>query len=166
MEVILGRRSIRKFTSETIPEADVKKLLEAAMSAPSACNQQPWHFIIIREKSTHQKIMNIHNYSKMLKDAAIAIVVCADPDLQTCPGYWVQDVSAATENILIAVEALGYGATWCGVYPDDERVWKIKELLEIPKQVVPLNVIAIGVPDEEKPPSQRYRESRVHYDKW
>ena len=123
-------------------------------------------FIIIREKSTHQKIMNIHNYSKMLKDAAIAIVVCADPDLQTCPGYWVQDVSAATENILIAVEALGYGATWCGVYPDDERVWKIKELLEIPKQVVPLNVIAIGVPDEEKPPSQRYRESRVHYDKW
>ena len=166
MKVILGRRSIRKFTGENIPDEDVKRFLEAAMAAPSACNQQPWHFVVVRDKKTHEKIMDIHPYTKMLEKSSVAILVCADPDLQTCPGYWVQDVSAATENLLLAVHAMSYGATWCGVYPSDERVWKVRELLGLPKQVVPLNVIAIGVPDEEKPPADRYNEDRVHHEKW
>jgi nitroreductase len=166
MKIILGRRSIRKFTGETIPDEDVKKILEAAMAAPSACNQQPWHFIVVRDKKTHDRIMEIQPYTKMLGEAALSIIVCADPDLQTCPGFWVQDVSAATQNILLSVEALGYGATWCGIYPNDDRAWEIKKLLELPKQVIPLNVIAIGVPDEEKPPSNRYNEERVHHEKW
>jgi nitroreductase len=166
MKVILGRRSIRKFTGAQIPDEDVKKLLEAAMSAPSACNQQPWHFVVVRDKKTHEKIMEIQPYTKMLEKASLAVVVCADPDLQTCPGYWVQDVSAATENILLAVHALGYGATWCGIYPRDDPVWKLRELIGLPKNVVPLNVIAIGVPDEEKPPANRYNEDRVHHEKW
>ena len=166
MKAILGRRSIRKFTGAHIPDEDVKKLLEAAMSAPSACNQQPWHFVVVRDKKTHEKIMEIQPYTKMLEKASLAVVVCADPDLQTCPGYWVQDVSAATENILLAVHALGYGATWCGIYPRDDPVWKLRELIGLPKNVIPLNVIAIGVPDEEKPPSNRYNEDRVHHEKW
>ncbi|MBE0633220.1 nitroreductase family protein [Candidatus Bathyarchaeota archaeon] len=166
MKAILGRRSIRKFTGAQIPDEDVKKLLEAAMSAPSACNQQPWHFVVVRDKKTHEKIMEIQPYTKMLEKASLAVVVCADPDLQTCPGYWVQDVSAATENILLAVHALGYGATWCGIYPRDDPVWKLRELIGLPKNVVPLNVIAIGVPDEEKPPANRYNEDRVHHEKW
>jgi nitroreductase len=166
LQAILGRRSIRKFTGESIPDKDVTKILEAAMAAPSACNQQPWHFIIIRDKETHEKIVEIHPNSRMLDKASIAILVCADLELQTCPGYWVQDVSAATENIMIAVHALGYGATWCGVYPIDERVWGIKELLNLPKNVIPLNVIAVGVPDEEKSPAHRYKIERVHQEKW
>lgn len=166
MKAILGRRSIRKFTGAHIPDEDVKKLLEAAMSAPSACNQQPWHFVVVRDKKTHEKIMEIQPYTKMLEKASLAVVVCADPDLQTCPGYWVQDVSAATENILLAVHALGYGATWCGIYPRDDPVWKLRELIGLPKNVIPLNVIAIGVPDEEKPPANRYNEDRVHHEKW
>lgn len=166
MQTILGRRSIRKFTGEQIPDEDIKKLLEAAMAAPSACNQQPWHFIVVKDKTTHDKIMEIQPYTRMLEKAALAILVCADPELQTCPGYWVQDASAATENILLAVKAMGYGATWCGLYPNDDRVWQIKELFDMPKQVMPLNVIAIGVPDEEKPPSNRYNEDRVHHEKW
>ena len=166
LKAILGRRSIRKFTGENIPDGDVKKFLEAAMAAPSACNQQPWHFIVLRDKKTHEEIMEIHTHSKMLSKAALGIIVCADPDLQTCPGFWVQDVSAATENILLAVHSLGYGATWCGIYPDDDRVWKIRELLEIPKNVFPLCIIAIGVPDKEKPPSNRYKQDRIHFEKW
>ena len=166
MKVILGRRSIRKFTGETIPDEDVKKILEGAMAAPSACNQQPWHFVVVRDKKTHDRIMEIQPYTKMLEKASLAIIVCADPELQTCRGYWVQDVSAATQNILLSVEALGYGATWCGFYPNDDRVWELRKLLEMPNQVVPLNVIAIGVPDEEKPPSNRYNEERVHHEKW
>ncbi len=166
MKVILGRRSIRKFTGESITDEDITKILEAAMAAPSACNQQPWHFIVVRNKKTHEKIMKIQPYTKMLEKASIAVIVCADPDLQTCPGFWVQDVSASTENLLLAVEAMGYGATWCGIYPNDDRVWELKELLGLPKQVISLNVIAIGVPDEKKPPSNRYNEDRVHYEKW
>ena len=166
MKAILGRRSIRKFTGEKIPEVDVKKFLEAAMAAPSACNQQPWHFVVIEDKKSFNKIMEIQPYTKMLEKASHAIVVCADPELQTCPGFWVQDITAATENLLLAVHALGYGATWCGIYPNDNPVWGIRELLSLPKNIMPLNVIAIGVPDEEKPPSNRYNPERVHHEKW
>lgn len=166
MKAILGRRSIRKFTGEKIPEEDVKKFLEAAMAAPSACNQQPWHFVVIEDKKSFNKIMEIQPYTRMLEKASHAIVVCADPELQTCPGFWVQDITAATENLLLAVHALGYGATWCGIYPNDNPVWGIRELLSLPKNIMPLNVIAIGVPDEEKPPSDRYKEERVHHEKW
>ena len=166
MKAILGRRSIRKFTGEKVPEEDVKKFLEAAMAAPSACNQQPWHFVVIEDKKSFNKIMEIQPYTMMLEKASHAIVVCADPELQTCPGFWVQDITAATENLLLAVHALSYGATWCGIYPNDNPVWGIRELLSLPKNIMPLNVIAIGVPDEEKPPSNRYNPERVHHEKW
>ena len=166
MKTILSRRSIRKFTGESVRKEDILTFIEAAMAAPSACNQQPWHFVVAKDKETHRKVMEIHSYTKMLEKASHAIFVCADPELQTCPGYWTQDLSAATENLLLAVHTMGYGATWCGVYPDDNRVWKIREILDLPKRVIPLNVVAIGVPDEEKPPSNRYKEERVHYEKW
>ncbi len=166
LKAILGRRSIRKFTGETVPDEDVKKLLEAAMAAPSACNQQPWHFVVIRSRDTFNGIMQVQPYTKMLEKASLAVVVCADPELQTCPGFWVQDCSAATENLLLAVHAMGHGATWCGVYPSDEVVWKMRELLGLPKQVYPLCVVAIGVPDEKKQPADRYNEDRVHPEKW
>jgi nitroreductase len=166
LKAILGRRSIRKFTGENVPDEDVKKLLEAAMAAPSACNQQPWHFVVIRSRDTFNEIMKIQPYTKMLEKASLAVVVCADPELQTCPGFWVQDCSAATENLLLAVHAMGYGATWCGVYPGDDVVWKMRELLALPKHVYPLCVVAIGVPDEEKKPANRYSEERVHPEKW
>ena len=93
-------------------------------------------------------------------------LLCADPELQTCPGYWQQDCSAAVENLLLAAHAMGYGATWCGVYPLDDRVYGIREIINAPKQVFPFCVIAIGVPDEEKPPSDRFKTERVHYEKW
>ena len=166
MNAILGRRSIRKYTGEDIPDADVRQFLEAAMAAPSACNQQPWHFVVVRDKASFKKINDIQPYTRMLDKASLAIIVCADPDLQTCPGFWVQDVSAATENLLLAVHALGYGATWCGIYPSDDPVGGIRELLGLPKNIMPLNVIAIGVPDEEKPYNNRYNEERVHHEKW
>ena len=166
LEAILGRRSIRKFTGENVSEEEVKTLLKAAMAAPSACNQQPWHFIVVRNRESFSRIMESQPYTKMLDKASVAIIVCADPELQTCPGFWVQDCSAATENLLIAANAIGLGATWCGVYPGDETVWKIKEIFRTPKQVIPLCVVAVGVPDEKKPPSDRFNEERVHLEQW
>jgi nitroreductase len=166
IQTILSRRSIRKFTGEAIPDKDIKLLLEAAMAATSACNQQPWHYIVVKNKDTFAKIMEAQRYTKMLEKASVAVIVCADPELQTCPGFWVQDCSAATENLLLAAHAMGYGATWCGVYPNDDVVWKMRELLGIPKNVYPLCVVALGVPDEEKPPANRYNQERVHSEKW
>jgi nitroreductase len=166
LEAILGRRSIRKFTGARVSEEDVETLLKAAMSAPSACNQQPWHFIVVRNRESLKKIMEAHPYTKMLDKASVAIIVCGDPELQDCPGYWVQDCSAATENLLIAANAIGLGATWCGVYPADDRVLKLKEIFGTPKQVVSLCVVAVGVPDEKKPPSERFNEDRIHFEHW
>ncbi len=166
MQAILGRRSIRRFTGEDIPDQDLRILLEAAMSAPSACNQQPWHFVVVKSKETFTKIIEAQHYTQMLEKASMAVIVCADPRLQTCPGFWTQDCSAATENLLIAVHALGYGATWCGVYPNDDVVWRIRGILNIPKDVFPFCVVAIGVPDEEKPPANRFKQDRIHSEQW
>lgn len=166
IEAILSRRSIRKYTEQPVSEDEIKTLLEAAMSAPSAGNEQPWHFVVIRNRGTLDQIPTIHPHSSMLKEAPLAIVVCADLNLEKHKGYWVQDCSAATQNLLIAARALGLGAVWLGVYPRDERVQGIKKLLGLPEPVVPLCVVSIGRPGEEKPPAARFDAQRVHYGQW
>jgi nitroreductase len=166
MDSILSRRSIRKYTDEPVPENLVRELLAAAMSAPSAGNQQPWHFIVIRDRGILDQITKYHPHSQMLKQASVAIAVCGDEDLQIHKGYWVQDCSAATENILLAAHTKGLGAVWLGVYPREDRVKALKNILGIPKNVTPLCVISIGYPAERKEPANRYSESRVHYNRW
>jgi nitroreductase len=166
METILGRRSIRKYSDKPVTDEDVKRLLEAAMAAPSAHNRQPWHFIIVRDRATLLEIPKFHNYSKMLEQAALAIIVCGDTELEGGTGFWVQDCSAATQNILLAVKATGLGAVWLGVYPNENLVKGVKELLHIPEKIVPLNIISVGYPLEEKPPANRYMKDRVHLETW
>jgi len=165
MEAILTRRSIRKYTDKQVSKELEKKLLEAAMAAPSAHNGQPWHFIVIRDRETLNKIPEYHGYSKMLKGASLAIVVCGDHELQKTD-FWIHDCSAATENILIATHSLGLGAVWLGVHPSLELIKGVKEHLGIPDHVTPLGIISIGYPAEEKPPGNRYNPDRVHTDKW
>ena len=166
IDVILSRRSIRRYTSQTVSDEMVKELLEAAMAAPSAGNEQPWHFVVIKDRNILNEIPKIHPHSQMLKEAPVAILVCGDEQLQKYQGYWVQDCSAATENLLIAVQAKGLGAVWLGVYPIEDRVVGIRKLLGIPENVIPFSLISIGYPAEQKPPANRYNESRVHRDRW
>jgi nitroreductase len=166
VEAILSRRSIRKFTKEPVSDEIVKELLKAAMSAPSAVNQQPWHFIVIRERQILDEIPKIQPYSQMLRDAPVAVVVCGDLNLEKAKGFWVQDCSAATQNILIAVQVKGLGAVWLGFYPREDRIKALQKLLDIPKHVIPFSVIPIGYSAEQKPPASRYNESRIHYDRW
>jgi len=166
MEAILSRRSIRKYTKEIIPDNIIKELLEAAMSAPSAVNEQPWHFIVIKARQILDEIPKIHPYSIMLRDAPVAILVCGDLQRQRAPGFWVQDCSAATQNILIAVQAKGLGAVWLGIYPREDRAREFQKLLGIPDHVIPFSLVSIGYPAEQKPPANRYDESRIHYDRW
>jgi nitroreductase len=166
MKAILERRSIRKYTDEPISDKNLKELLQAAMAAPSAGNQQSWEFIIVEDKKILNEITKIHPYSQMLKNAPLAIVVCADLDKETNKGYWVQDCAAATENILIAAQYKRLGAVWLGVYPREGRVKGLKELLNLPVRVIPLSIVSIGHPAEKKEPSNRYNESRIHINKW
>ena len=102
----------------------------------------------------------------MLKDAPLAIVVCGDERLERYKGFWVQDCSAATQNLLLAAHAVGLGAVWLGVYPVQQRVAKTQDLLGLPEGVIPLAIIAVGHPAERKPPADRYDASRVHRNSW
>jgi nitroreductase len=166
IEAILSRRSVRKYTGVYVTDEQVKTLLEAAMAAPSAHNKQPWHFIIVKDRETLLEIPKFHPYSKMLEQASLAIVVCGDLDLEEGTGFWVQDCSAATENILVAAKAIGLGAVWLGVYPFEPLVKNVKTLLKVPENVTPLCIISVGYPIEEKPPANRYNPERIHQGKW
>jgi len=143
IQAIMSRRSIRRYTPEDVSPEHERQLLEAAMAAPSAHNRQPWHFIVIRDRETLDGIPEFHEYSKMLKEAPLAIVVCGDTEVQTTD-FWIHDCSAATENILIAANALGLGAVWLGVHPHMELIENTRKHLGIPDHVVPLGEAAGG----------------------
>ncbi|AEG58684.1 nitroreductase family protein [Desulforamulus ruminis] len=166
MDALLTRRSIRKYTGEQISESIVKDLLVAAMSAPSAQNQQPWQFIVINKPELLRELPNCSPYAQMTANAPLVIVVCGDTQLEKSKGFWVQDCSAATENILIAANYLGLGAVWVGLYPREERVNAVRNLLGLPDHVIPLALIPIGYPAETKEPANRYDASKVHYNAW
>lgn len=166
MKAIMSRRSIRKYLDQSISEEIITNLLKAAMAAPSAGNQQPWHYIILDDREILQQIPEIHPHAKMVMEAPISILVCGDLTLEKYKGFWVQDCSAAVENILIAVEEQGLGAVWCGVYPMEERVVAFRKLLNIPEHVIPMALIPIGYPAEEKEPADRYDLSKIHKNSW
>ncbi|MCK4435724.1 nitroreductase family protein [Candidatus Bathyarchaeota archaeon] len=164
MEAIFARRSIRKYTAELVSEKDVETMLEAAMAAPSASNRKPWHFIVVVDRQILDNLARAHPYGKMLLEAPLCIAVCGDKTISS--RYWVQDCSAATENLLLAAAALGLGAVWLGVHPREERINPIRKVLNIPENVVPLNLISIGHPAEKKEPRTQYDELRVHHEQW
>lgn len=167
IEAILARRSIRKYRKKTVPKKLIDELLKAAMNAPSACNEQPWHFVIISDREVLDEVHKRHPHSYALREAPVAIVVCVDLNLaEEDRVWWVQDCSAAAENILIAAQAKGLGAVWLGVYPKDDRVKGLRRSLSLPRNVIPLCIIPIGYPAERKHYENRYQSSRVHHNCW
>lgn len=166
LEAILTRRSIRRYTAEPVAEDLIKKLLEAAMYAPSAHNQQPWQFIVIQDRQVLDKIPEFHPHSSMLKSAPLAILVCGDSSRFKSPYFWPQDCAAATQNILLAAKALGLGTVWMGVYPRENLMEGMRTLFKIPEGVVPFSLIAVGYPAEEKLRPERFDEQRIHYNRW
>lgn len=166
LDVILTRRSIRKYTSDPITPEQVRNLLRAAFAAPSAGDQRPWHFVVITDRTLLDQVPTFHAHAKMILEAPLAILVCAEPALETHKGYWVQDCAAATQNILLAAHAMGLGAVWLGVYTRPEREAGLRRLLSIPDDIVPFALVAIGHPAEQKPPSQRWDDARVHQNGW
>lgn len=164
LDYIFRRRSIRKYTTAEVSEADIKALLEAGMAAPTASNLQPWHFVTITERTKLNMLAEAHPYGKMLWQAPLAIAVCCDPAISD--RYFIQDGAAATENILIAAAGLGLGAVWLGCYPRPEREDAIRKVIGIPEPIRIVSVIAIGRPGEFKPARTQYNEKKVHRNKW
>jgi nitroreductase len=163
IRTIFSRRSIRKYTDEPVSDEYTKMLLEAAMAAPSANNSQPWHFVVVTNRQTLDALAEAHPYGKMLFQAPLCVAVCGDP---AASAYWEQDCAAATENLLLAVAALGLGAVWLGVHPREDRVTAVRRVVGIPESITPLNLLSIGHPAEEKPARTQYDEARVHHDRW
>lgn len=167
MKEIFSRRSIRKYESKPVPENLIKRILKAAMYAPTARNEQPWHFIVVRDRNVLDTIARLHPYAKMLKQAPLALVPCCDTGNFRSDGmFWIQDLSASIQNILLEAVHLGLGCCWCGVYPREELVEVMTKILHLPADVIPVAVIATGYPAEIKETPERFIPERIHYDKW
>ncbi len=166
IECILSRRSIREYKPGDITPDQINTLLKAAMAAPSAGNQQPWHFVVVTDREKLDQLGEINPYAKMARQAPLGIMVCGELALQKYPGYWVQDCSAAIENILLAAHGMGLGGVWTGIYPVEHRVESYLKLFKLPEGIVPLAFLVFGHPGEDKPPSDRYNPERVHYEQW
>lgn len=161
---IFARRSIRKFHSRPVEDEKIELLLKAAMSAPSANNSRPWHFIVMKDRQRLNELARVHPFAKMCREATLAIAVCADPSIS--PRYWPLDCSAATQNMLLAGTSLGLGTVWLGVHPRPERKVKLKKLFVIPEGIEILSVVAVGYPAEKKLSRTQFDSGRVHYEKW
>jgi len=166
IKAIMTRRSVRQYSEKRVSNSQITKLLKAAMNSPSACNQQPWQFMVVTDRQMMLEITRVHPYAQMLKQAACAIVVCGDPKAEVCQGYWAQDCSAATENLLLAAHAMGLGAVWLGVYPREQRVKDVRKLLGIPRAVVPFCIVSVGHPAKKAKPVTRFSGKKVHWEKW
>lgn len=166
LEAIMSRRSIRKYTGEPVAEEQIEVILRAAMAAPSAGNQQPWRFIVLKDRAVLNAAAETTPYGSMLREAAFGLVIAADTRDLKHDAMWQQDCSAATQNALVAIHALGLGAVWLGFWPKMERVTPLKVALDMPEGVEPMAVLAVGHPAESKPPAERYDADKVRVDRW
>ncbi|MCC6147122.1 MAG: nitroreductase family protein [Anaerolineaceae bacterium] len=166
VEAIITRRSVRHFLSQPVPPEMVETLLKAAMQAPSAANAQPWHFIIITDRDSLEQVTTFHPAAESLHEAPMAILVCGDDKMEKRPDRWILDCSAASQNILLAAHALGLGAVWVGIQPDEIRITGMRQITRLPAHIHPLSLIAVGFPARVPPPVNRFHPERIHYNRW
>ena len=169
LKIIHQRKSVRSYTDQPVSREQLMTLVKAAMAAPTAVNKQPWAFIVVTERAGLDKLAEVMPYAKMTAQAQAAIIVCGDLSL-ALPGdaqaYWIQDCSAAIENLLLAAESMGLGAVWTGAYPIEERVKSLRTLLDLPEHHVQLALIPIGYPDGQDQPKDKFKPDRIHWETW
>jgi nitroreductase len=166
MDAIATRRSVRTYTDKAVDAEQIEKIIKAGMMAPSAGNQQPWHFIVVRDQEKLKLIPDFHPYASMLKKVSVAIVVCGNPNGKKWPDFWVQDCSAALQNMLLAARDSGLGTVWVGVYPLEDRMKGLRKLFDIPEDIYPFAIVPIGWPDSDFKAMERYNASLVHNEVW
>ena len=161
------RRSIRSYTAQDVTEEEVRAMLEAAMLAPSAGNEQPWEFVLVREKATLEKVGDINKFAAYAPRAALGVMVCLNRDKEKYAGMGILDVAACTQNLLLAARGLGLGAVWTGVYPVEERIRGFRELLGLPESVIPVAFVLIGRPrGAAGGAAERFNASCIHRERW
>ncbi|WP_125142823.1 nitroreductase family protein [Clostridium transplantifaecale] len=167
MKEIFERRSTRKYLDRPVEREKIEKILRAGMCAPSAGNEQPWHFLVVEDREDLIRLSKLHPHAAMLPEAAFAVILCADPSLQKYRfDFWIQDCSAAAENMLLEAEYLGVGGVWLGVYPNEERIKTIRPEFGIPDEIEILCLMSFGYPEFKKTAKDRWDESRVHMGRW
>lgn len=169
LDHIFKRRSIRSYHEKPVEDEKLDQLLQAGMAAPSASNIRPWEFVVVTRSETITRFRESLQYGNYYAPAAI--VVCANPDLESIKksssfDFWMQDCSAATENILVAAAGLGLGTCWLGIYPRPKNVDVVREIVGLPETVIPLNVIYVGYPAEEKESRTQYDPARIHRERY
>ena len=166
LDNIATRTSVRDYEARPVEKEKIEKMLRAAMAAPTAMNKQPWHFVVVDQRNVLDALAGANPYAKMLKKAPLAIVVCGNTDKMIEGGgrdFWIQDASAATENLLLAAHAMGLGAVWTGAYPSEERCISISKVLSLSDNLIPLNMIVVGYPAEHPQPKQKFKEENISY---
>lgn len=170
LQAIANRSSVRHYQDRRIERETIEILLRAAMAAPSAKNVQPWRFLVTENRKSMDELAGVLPFGAMLRHAPLAIMVGADLDTAEAgtPGYdyWKLDCSAATQNLLLAAEAVGLGAVWLGVTPIPDRIENVGRILELPVNVAPLCVIALGYPERAAQPKDKYDPGKIHWEKW
>jgi nitroreductase len=166
LETIFTRRSIRKFSKEKIENDKVDLLLKAGFYAPTAENKKPIEFILVKDKLVLEEISNALPRGKMVQKANCAIVVCGNTEIQKQKGFVIEDGSASIQNILLAAHGMNLSAVWCGVYPMSKFIKDIREIFELPSNIIPIGIVAIGYPEEERVIANRYDKEKIHLDKW
>lgn len=168
LDNMMTRVSVRQFTGEKISDEQISTLLRCAMAAPSAMNKQPWAFMVITDTTLLARIGEAFPYSRCDQHPACAFVPCGDltKALEGNEEFWINDVSAATENLLLAAHAMGLGAVWTGVHPNAERVQAAQALLGLPEHILPLCIVPVGVPAESPEVKDKWQDSNVHYNVW
>jgi nitroreductase len=169
IKTILERRSVRRYTKAPVPREILLQLAKAGMAAPSSRDARHFRFIMVDDPLLIDQLGDGLPYAKMLLTARHAIIVASDLNMAydaASTDYWVQDCSAAAENILLAAKALGLGSCWTAAHPRPERVALVKKILALPEHISPLCVIAIGVPTGEDKPREKYNAAHVHFNKW
>ena len=176
-EVIFSRKSVRSYTDQAVSDQQVEQILRAAMAAPTGMNLQPWRFVVVRDQAVKEALAG--GFNKMIAQAPVVFVVCGETTMMRKPwgqpdaeevemenGNWTADCAAATENLLLAAEALGLGAVWTACYPYDDRMNPAREVLGLPENVTPYCIVPCGYPGGDDQPKDKWKPENIHYDKW
>lgn len=169
IEDIMTRTSVRSYSDKEVGNEQIDTLLRAAMAAPTAGNKQPWRFVVVNDRAILDSIGDNFGTMTMAKQASLAVIMCGDVTATfdgEGQGYWIQDVSAASENLLLAAHAMGLGAVWCGIYPMSERVKQFSQMLNLPENILPMACICIGYPSGETTPKDKWKPEYIHYNSW
>ncbi len=165
IQTIMTRRSIRSWSSEPVSEAERKTILEAAMNAPSAADARPWHFVTMDDPEVIKQFTGMGG-TEMLEESTFMVLVCGEQAKEIYPGFWPQDCSCAAQNMQLVAHDLGIGCVWIAVHPLEDREKTCRSILDIPENITPFALLAMGRPNEKHEPEYRFDAQRVHQNKW